>query len=231
MKVIAIGDIHGRDNWKNISVEDFDKIIFLGDYCDSFYFPDAAILNNLKEIIELKKKFPEKVVLIFGNHDVHYIFYPQYRATGFRESMRFVLHDLFEENYSLFQIAFQINNYLFTHAGVSNAWFAKHEQILLRYGYQKENISLAETLNRILNSSSRDILMEVGSIRGGYSWNTGGIVWADRSETKNDFLNGFHQIVGHSPVPDILKTGNENESITYIDCLETMEKFWELTLV
>jgi len=227
MKICAIGDIHGRTCWKNIAVEDYDKIIFLGDYCDSFFHSDAEIFENLREILILKKSFPEKIILLLGNHDVHYAYSPKYRATGFRNSMEFLLKDLFEMNKDFFQMAFQHNNYLFTHAGVSNAWFLKNKTIIEKADVEKENISLAEALNRILDSSSRDILMEVGYIRGGHSWNKGGIVWADRSETKDDFLNGFHQIVGHSPVPDIIRLGNEKESITYIDCLDSVKKFWQ----
>lgn len=230
MKLIAIGDIHGRRNWKTINPNQYDKIVFIGDYCDSFYFSDDEVLKNLKEIIELKRKYSEKVILLLGNHDVHYLFYPHYRCTGFRETMRFQLFDLLNENHSLFRITCQYKNYLFTHAGISNKWFNTHLKIFEKYGYERENISLADVLNRIVNSPDRDILMEVGSIRGGNSWNTGGIVWADRSETKDDHLTGFHQIVGHTPIDTIRTVGDEKESITYIDCLETMEKFYDLNM-
>ena len=36
-KTIIIGDIHGRDIWKNIvAQEQADRVIFIGDYFDSF---------------------------------------------------------------------------------------------------------------------------------------------------------------------------------------------------
>lgn len=35
-RIIAFGDIHGRMNWKTItSKNDFNKVIFIGDYFDS----------------------------------------------------------------------------------------------------------------------------------------------------------------------------------------------------
>lgn len=36
MRVIALGDTHGRLHWKAItSKDDFDKVIFIGDYFDT----------------------------------------------------------------------------------------------------------------------------------------------------------------------------------------------------
>jgi len=54
MKTITIGDLHGKDYWKNIDIEKYDKVIFLGDYVDSFNESNDGIYNNLKEVIELK---------------------------------------------------------------------------------------------------------------------------------------------------------------------------------
>jgi predicted phosphodiesterase len=38
MKIVAIGDIHGRDYWKQIieQEQDADVFVFVGDYFDSF---------------------------------------------------------------------------------------------------------------------------------------------------------------------------------------------------
>lgn len=36
MKLIALGDTHGRTDWKEIVAEtEFDKVIFIGDYFDT----------------------------------------------------------------------------------------------------------------------------------------------------------------------------------------------------
>ncbi|MDB5142976.1 MAG: metallophosphoesterase [Mucilaginibacter sp.] len=55
MKHIIIGDIHGRDCWREINVKNYDKVVFLSDYVDSFTLPDLTIYQNLKDIICLKK--------------------------------------------------------------------------------------------------------------------------------------------------------------------------------
>ena len=39
MKIIAFGDIHGRDVWKKVldeRIDEVDKVIFLGDYFTLF---------------------------------------------------------------------------------------------------------------------------------------------------------------------------------------------------
>ena len=75
-KTIAIGDIHGRKNWKKI-VEEHpdDRIVFLGDYCDPYdQMRNFDVLNNLLDIIELKKKRKDDIILLLGNHDMHYIY-------------------------------------------------------------------------------------------------------------------------------------------------------------
>ena len=83
MKTVTIGDIHGRCDWKKVNPADYDIIIFLGDYVDSYTIEDQAMLDNLAEIVALKKRFPQKVKLLLGNHENSYLF-RQYRTTGYR---------------------------------------------------------------------------------------------------------------------------------------------------
>ncbi|NCX56657.1 MAG: metallophosphoesterase, partial [Burkholderiaceae bacterium] len=64
MKILVIGDIHGRDAWKELipKVNEVDLIIFTGDYTDQYPpMSDDIIKNNLLEIIEFAKSNPGKV--------------------------------------------------------------------------------------------------------------------------------------------------------------------------
>ncbi len=227
MKIIAIGDIHGRDTWKKVNVDAFDKIIFIGDYVDSRLLSAALIIQNFKEIIALKKVLRDKVVLLLGNHDIHYLFYPDFLNGGLMENSQKELIELFVSNRDLFQVAYQVKNYLFTHAGVSINWYTEHEQ------YFKSNPStVADVLNVLyFDRKDSDILFEAGPIRGGRD-RFGGIVWADKIETQNDFLVGYHQIVGHTKVPKIERHDGaaDDSSITYIDVLSVSESFYELEI-
>ena len=79
---ICLLDLHGKDIWKKINPDNFDKIIFLGDYMDASYKTrpegmkfsdlleiiideergktDEEIISNLLDIIELKKIIQKK---------------------------------------------------------------------------------------------------------------------------------------------------------------------------
>ena len=74
-KLVAIGDIHGSSNWKKVvQKEDLNTtILFVGDYFDSFFIPPADQIKNFKEIVKLKLANPESVILIVGNHELHYL--------------------------------------------------------------------------------------------------------------------------------------------------------------
>ena len=53
MKTVVIGDVHGRSLWKLIvnQEQDADRIIFIGDYFDSFDIKGEEQLNNFLDII------------------------------------------------------------------------------------------------------------------------------------------------------------------------------------
>lgn len=227
MKIIAIGDLHGKDCWKQIDVSLFEKVIFAGDYVDSFTATNNQIFNNLLELVQLKKSNTDKVILLLGNHDIQYLYFPYYRCSGFRPEAQFDLEELFRKNRECFQVAYQYKNHLFTHAGVSNSWWNQYSELIGKY--QGNNDSVGEVLNKIHLSEDCEILFDVGFTRGGM-FRFGGILWADESETQRDYLKNFHQVVGHTPRKIIKTFGDENSSITYIDVLDFKIEFYELTI-
>ena len=70
MKTIIIGDIHGRDTWKQIVEQEQDahRIVFLGDYFDSFDIKGVEQLHNFNEIIKFWKN-RENADIINGNRN------------------------------------------------------------------------------------------------------------------------------------------------------------------
>ena len=224
MKVLTIGDIHGRDDWKEKISDDYDLIVFLGDYVDSFDKSNVEILHNLKEIIKLKEE-DERVVLLLGNHDLQYLFsYRDYGCSGYRPEATFDLGEIFKNNHDKFKAAYQIDNYLWTHAGVSYNWYESELlPVLIESGLDKEEYILADQLN-ILFEQKKDVLTMVGQSRGG--WNKfGGIFWADKSETWFSPLQGYHQIVGHTVIKDIEHRKVKNGSYTYVDTGDNYSKY------
>ena len=130
-KVLVIPDIHCRTFWKEPCkhIENFEKVIFLGDYLDPYGFEGLTFedgIKNLKEIIQLKKDNMDKVVLLYGNHDCPYAFEEYYDFSDYhsRHSKEYhdEVHQIFEENKNLFKFAFVVNDIIFTHAGIESEW-------------------------------------------------------------------------------------------------------------
>lgn len=228
LKLVAIGDLHGKNYWKKIDFDQFDKIVFIGDYTDSFTYPDETIYQNLMDLIALKKANPKKIILLLGNHDLQYLHYPEFPCTGFRPEAQKQLTACFRENKKYFQVAWQRKNYLFTHAGVTNKWFEKYEDVFRKYDYPKKN--LGDVFNMLHNHPQEyACLFDCSTIRGGFA-NHGGIFWADAEETMNDYLTGLHQVVGHTPVMEMARISNGHSSIVYIDVLDQKAEFLELEI-
>jgi predicted MPP superfamily phosphohydrolase len=215
MKILCIGDVHGRNYWKNWVEQhkDADLIIFLGDYVDSIFgVSNVEILHNLKEIIYFRKTH-DNVVTLLGNHDIPYLYdmarSAYHYCSGFRAEAYWDLHILFDENRHLFKAAYKIQNYLFTHAGISNQWFDSYFQ-------PDENID--KLLNIEFLRYNR-CMFDIGFARLG-SNPVGGPFWAHKTETMVDPLTGYHQIVGHTRFSEVTTVKkDDNTSITFVDVI------------
>lgn len=244
MKIITIGDIHGKTLWKeaidynNIDSSD-TKYIFIGDYVDSFNETDQEIIDNLREIIALKRSYPDHIKLLWGNHDYQYLYLRdqtmqrKVRCSGFRESYAETIFQLFIHNKDIFNAAYQHKNYLWTHAGISDFAYRMYFQTKL----PKNKLEWADELNRLFVIRD-DSLWHISRARGGTS-HISSIFWADISETMGNPVKGLHQIVGHTrvekiytEVPQIAYTDDPepNTSITYVDCLDNTVDFYELNI-
>lgn len=125
MKLVAIGDIHGRDIWKQIIAkeQDADEFVFVGDYFDSFTVKGPDQINNFLDIIEFKKQSKVPVTLIIGNHDYHY--YPGINETGtsgYQTVLAPSIKHVVGDNKQHLQAAYQSGEFVFTHAGLSSEW-------------------------------------------------------------------------------------------------------------
>jgi hypothetical protein len=227
--LIVIGDVHGRSVWKTIDPTRHDRIIFVGDYTDSYSLSDDTIFQNLVQIIALRQLYPDKVTLLLGNHDIQYVHYPDNRCSGFRPSMQADLTRLFRQHKALFDVAWQHENTLITHAGVTKRWWA-WAQTKSKALAAWANLPLADQLNRLHQSPDKWLLFSVGPSRGGFQ--ISGPLWADEQDTTADPLPGYQQIVGHTPQPFIRTSRpTDDTSVTYVDVTDTLgATFYELSL-
>ena len=128
--LLIIPDVHGRDFWKEaIDSNKYERIVFLGDYTDPYDIEgitNERAVDNFKSIIAYKQNNPDKVVLLLGNHDLHYYSEHYYELVGgvrYDPISAIVLQRLFQENHQYFQLAWETDmggiHYLFSHAGVT----------------------------------------------------------------------------------------------------------------
>lgn len=249
MKFYTIGDIHGKNTWFDLVndidiLEDNIKIIFIGDYVDSFDTSNGDMIVNLNEIISFKKEYPDKVVLLLGNHDIQYQLLHsnlinKIMCSGFRQKISESLFELFTNNKNIFQVAYQYDNYLWTHAGISDFAY----KLFFQNKLPKNKLEWADELNRLYVIKDES-LFHISRLRGGSS-SVGSIFWADISETMRNPVTGLHQIVGHSHVSKVHTEVIESEqsefnlgdpilkidtSITFTDCLDTIKEMYILEI-
>jgi hypothetical protein len=126
MKLVAIGDIHGRDIWKEIVAKehDADEFVFVGDYFDSFTVPGLKQIENFLDIIDFKNtSIYHKVTLLIGNHDYHY--YPGIEdsgTSGYQTLLAPSIKHVVGDNKQHLQAAYQSGEFVFSHAGFSSMW-------------------------------------------------------------------------------------------------------------
>jgi predicted MPP superfamily phosphohydrolase len=122
MKTVVIGDVHGRSLWKLIvNQENPDRVVFIGDYFDSFDIKGEEQLNNFLDIIEYKKSNGKEVIMLIGNHDYHY--FPEIGDTGtsgYQAMFSYQINPVLDANREHLQIAYQFDEFLFSHAGISS---------------------------------------------------------------------------------------------------------------
>lgn len=229
MKIITIPDLHGKDCWKSVDISLYDKVVFLGDYVDSSekYTLEEEVAN-LEAVIELKKTNPEKVELLLGNHDILYLYFERFAKPNSHYEGKEAFKRIYSENKALFSVAYQYQNHLWTHAGVSQKWLDYYSDAISVF-INKDLISeLGQILNK-MHESHLHILTTNSPLRGGSDL-YGGIFSADKTETSENIVTGLHQYVGHTKVPSILKIGNDAGSISFLDCLNSEEKYLTMNI-
>lgn len=128
-RVLVIPDVHGSSHWKKAvtGVDEVDVAVFLGDYINSFNEDErgSKAVDNLRSIIAFKKKLPEKVVLLAGNHDLAHCMFNKANdphISGYEHYYAHVFSSIFEESKDCFQIALKVDDWVFSHAGFTKTW-------------------------------------------------------------------------------------------------------------
>ena len=192
-KILIVPDVHGRKFWHKAEemINSVDKVIFLGDYLDPYPWECISRLNAIKEfekIIEFKNDNLDKVILLLGNHDCAYYF-------NFGDASRYDYDNehkikmIFDQNSDLFKLFHKEDNYLFSHAGITNDWLKTYFS--------------GKSINDFLTLNEKNIipyLWVVSDLRGGFG-DTGSMIWSDVRE--KDRESTFYQIFGHTQLESV----------------------------
>ena len=214
--MIIIPDIHGLNFWKEaVDGREEDIIVFLGDYLDPYPhdFPDKTAdeiweqtWNNFNDIIEFKKKHPSNVVLLLGNHDLHYIYPKMDDSSRYDYERAAQIKEKFDENQDISLLAYERTitgkRFIFSHAGMRKLWTAdwfgssvtdKNVVDYMNNGYLTNDPSLPRALD------------QYSTYRGGWE-SYGSMVWADVrewwSEKPHSSSFGDVQVFGHTQLDD-----------------------------
>jgi hypothetical protein len=223
MKQIVIGDIHGQSDWKKILEmhPDYDQVIFVGDYLDSFNVPPVEQLNNLKEIAALKKNPADNsVILMIGNHDHHYLpGVPGGNTSGYQPWMRPSFEQVFQENPGIFQAAYvDVNGYVYSHAGITETWCERN----LIDGTNIEVI--VNNINNLMYYQPRKFLFYDGD-RSGYGDHIlQSPIWVRPQSLDRDAIK-HTQIVGHTIQQAIQPAKSTRRGYWLIDTMQTTKEF------
>lgn len=191
-KILIVPDVHGRSFWHKAEelINSVDKVVFLGDYLDPYRHEEITFDTALEEfgkILEFKDKYGDKIVMLVGNHDCHYINTSFMDCSRLNYLKRQDIHELYMKHIDKFQLIWEFDTWLFSHAGVYEEWMEACEFTL-------DDLRNFEEFRKDKFPS----LACLSFYRGG--WNrTGSCVWADlRESLKHKLLEGYHHIVGHT---------------------------------
>lgn len=214
MKITVIGDIHGKDIWKQIVNDnpDTNLFVFLGDYFDCFEpITTEQQVNNFKDIIEFKKQNPERVVVLVGNHDFHYMEGVKETYSGYQKNGSWVIQLVLKEALPFMQMCHIQDGFMFTHAGVSDTW-------LKNVGYDFDNpAKLDEFINDLFKYKPLLFRFTVGSTNSDFGDDvTQTPIWIRHKSLQKVGNREYVQVIGHTHSPNITFLSN---NIVCVDSL------------
>ncbi len=198
-KTIIIPDLHGRPFWDKIVIRHpEDQIVFLGDYFDSKEdYSAAAQISNFNNILTFKRSNADRVTLLLGNHDFHYLPFAQEKYGGYQH---FFAADIYESlkpavDEKLLNVCMLFGKYLISHAGLTRTW-CRNNSIPLKNPVEATN-TLLYTRPEAFRFSPGPIMEPTGDEP------EQGPLWVRPYSLSQDYLQGFVQVVGHTQHPSI----------------------------
>ena len=210
-KILVLGDIHGRTCWADIiKKENPNKVIFLGDYVSTHEnISSDQQCSNLEDILNYKETNSDKVILLRGNHDLQHLGYSWGECSGYSRSVSRYMISIKDRFLEDTQWIYVEGNIIFSHAGISKTWF---------------NNFAFEDINLLNNCEPNQKFAFTPDNSYDYYGNsiTQSCVWIRPQALVTDALDGYIQVVGHTPFKNITNTKSIKDDwpeIWLCDCL------------
>lgn len=218
MKILVIGDIHGKNIWENIKnlINEYDKFIFVGDYFDSFTIKPITQLKNFNKIVQFKEENLDKVELLIGNHDYHYFPLITEEYAGYQPTMRFNYQNALRVAYNkgLMNVCYIYNDYLFSHAGFTKTW-CNNKNIDIN--------NIEDSVNDLFKYKPYEFGFELGRNHSYYGDDiTQGPFWVRPTSLYKDAIENYIQVVGHTGMNNIKEY---SKNIIIVDCLDSKNQY------
>ena len=228
IKTLIIPDVHCRDFYKDPLMYVLEQlpdvnIVFLGDYLDGYPYEwmegmsgryscdyQKKGVENLKEIISLKKRYPERITLLLGNHDLTYIYGKKFCECRTDYINWCEILNLFKENIDLFKLCHDeiINDkrIVYSHSGFNKMWEETMCHVLnIKKDTDKDepincdeiNIRFHESVKFYYEDDNKqfmhkdeiyDVLSDISYLRGGWT-SYGSIVWGDIRDFSDSYID------------------------------------------
>lgn len=221
MKILVLGDIHGRMCWNDIiNLEKPDKTIFLGDYVSTHDdITDEQQCMNLEDILNHKEDNPDKVILLRGNHDIQHLGYHWAECSGYFPKVANWLSESYMKGrfLKLTQWIHIEDDVIFSHAGISKVWWT-----YLNLGEPtKENLL---KINELEPSPLFGFTPDRMSDYYGDSYSQP-CTWIRPMSLAQNHIEGWDQVVGHTRVQ---RPGNIMPNLEFYreNWNITMKEFW-----
>lgn len=235
--ILLIPDVHMDIQWvERILSEEagqWDHVVFLGDYFDSFKQPPAVAtyVEMCDYLLTLRREFGDRITFLLGNHDIPYMEALDYacdesplpelinECSGFDpDGARIVAKRLGADFFAGCRLFVRAHGFLISHAGIHKRLW-RHDVPWL------DPYESLEALCQIALDHLHDKRMAIlgcGASRGGWE-EIGGITWQDWNFEFDDDSNLPPQIVGHtqSSVQGVRRKGRSY-------CIDGGQRCWAL---
>jgi hypothetical protein len=197
-----VGDIHGQIDVMKLALDcDADRVIFCGDFVDSF----RRDVQDQIECVELALELAGngRVDVVWANHEWSYM-HPKMHCSGWKEVTNSYMLGQKDNILKKFKPFIYEAGYLVTHAGLNHRLW-------------KEFNMTMDTFQQILTEWAFNMdspFFDIGWYRGGRA-PTGGPLWCDFN-AEFEPIPELPQIFGHTRGKGIRKAGNAF-------CIDTLE--------